>query len=76
MKKNKKMLLFLILICLCILILLIYKVINIYAVFQSNVEASVKFENGIWNINKDRYNDIRGTVILYDTDNRAAEDFD
>ena len=36
----------------------------------------IQLENGIWNINKDRYNDIRGTVILYDTDNRAAEDFD
>ncbi len=74
MKKNKKMLLFLIFICLCILMLLIYKVINIYAVFQSNVEASVKFENGIWNINLNGTKISTGVQTDFVIDNMTVED--
>lgn len=50
MKKNKNLqkLLFLLIMCVCIL--LIYKIVDIYAVFHSEVKANVKFENGIWNI--------------------------
>ncbi len=43
----------------------------------SNADGlSIKLEKGDWNINDDMYNKIKGTVLLYDTDNRAAEDFD
>ena len=57
MKKNKKVIAFLVLLSICILALLIYKLISIYAIFQSNVEAGVKFKNGVWNIN------VNGTKI-------------
>ena len=48
MNKNVKKVLFLLIIC--IFILLIYKIIDIYAVFHSEMNAYVKLENGIWNI--------------------------
>ena len=48
MNKNVKKVLFLLIIC--IFILLIYKIIDIYAVFHSEMDAYVKLENGIWNI--------------------------
>lgn len=39
-------------------------------------ELKVQLEKGIWNINTDElYNAIKGTVILYNTDDRAANDF-
>lgn len=47
---NKNLQKVLILVIMCILVLLIYKIIDIYAVFHSEVEANVKLENGIWNI--------------------------
>lgn len=50
MKKNKNFIKILFLLIMCILILLIYKIINIYAVFQSKVEANVEFKSGMWNI--------------------------
>lgn len=48
--KNKSLKKILFLLIICILILLIYKIVQIYAVFHSEVEANVKLENGIWNI--------------------------
>ncbi len=36
---------------------------------------SLQLEKGTWNIDNDTYNKIKGTVILYDTDARAANDF-
>lgn len=48
MNKNLKKVLFLLM--MCILVLLIYKIIDTYAVFHSEVEANVKLENGVWNI--------------------------
>ncbi len=37
---------------------------------------SLQLEKGTWTIDNDKYNKIKGTVILYDTDNRAANDFE
>lgn len=37
---------------------------------------SLQLEKGVWNINNETYNQIKGTVILYDTDDRAANDFE
>ena len=48
MNKNLQKVLFLLM--MCVLALLIYKIIDIYAVFHSEVGANVKLENGIWNI--------------------------
>lgn len=48
MNKNIKKVLFLLM--MCISIVLIYKIISIYAVFHSKVEANVELKNGIWNI--------------------------
>jgi len=48
MNKNLQKVLFLVM--MCIFALLIYKIIDIYAVFHSEVEANVKLENGVWNI--------------------------
>ena len=50
MKKNKNLQKVLFLLMMCVLALLIYKIIDIYAVFHSEVEANVKLENGVWNI--------------------------
>lgn len=51
MKNNKNLVRFLILLSLLIIAILIYRIVSIYAIFQSNVGANVKFKNGIWNIN-------------------------
>ena len=40
-----------------------------------NANVSLQLEKGRWIIDNDTYNKIKGTVILYDTDNRAANDF-
>lgn len=37
--------------------------------------TTLKLENGTWNIDNTTYNKIKGTVILYDTDSRASNDF-
>lgn len=50
MKKNKNLQKVLFLLMMCVLALLIYKIVDIYAVFHSEVEANVKLENGVWNI--------------------------
>lgn len=50
MKKNKNFKKVLFLLIMCVTILLIYKIIDIYAVFHSEMEGNVKFENGTWNI--------------------------
>lgn len=50
MKINKNLQKVLFLLMMCVLALLIYKIIDIYAVFHSEVEANVKLENGVWNI--------------------------
>ena len=63
MKKNKKVISFLVLLSICILALLIYKLISIYAIFQSNVEAGVKFKNGVWNIKKEMSNMKRERIL-------------
>lgn len=48
--KNKNLVKVLFLLIMCIFILLIYKIIDIYALFHSNMEGNVRFENGTWNI--------------------------
>lgn len=50
MKINKNLQKVLFLLMMCVLALLVYKIIEIYAVFHSEVEANVKLENGVWNI--------------------------
>ncbi len=37
--------------------------------------TTLKLEKGTWNIDNATYNKIKGTVILYDTDQRASNDF-
>lgn len=37
---------------------------------------TLQLEKGIWNIDNDVYNRIKGSVVLFDIDNRAANDFD
>lgn len=41
-----------------------------------NGEVSIKLEKGNWQIDNDTYQDIKGTIILYDTDQRAASDYE
>lgn len=50
MTKNKNLKKILFLLIVCVFVLLVYKIIQIYAVFYSEVEANVKLENGAWNI--------------------------
>lgn len=42
---------------------------------QKEYSTTMKLEKGIWTIDNDVYNKIKGTVILYDTDKRASNDF-
>lgn len=42
----------------------------------SEYSTSLQLEKGTWNITSDIYKQIKGTVLLYDADNRAAEDYD
>lgn len=37
---------------------------------------TLQLEKGIWKINNDTYKKVKGTVVLFDLDNRAANDFD
>ena len=40
-------------------------------------ELRLQLEKDLWNINsQEMYNKVKGTVVLYDIDNRAANDFD
>lgn len=48
--KNKNLIKILFLLIVCMVILLIYKIIDIYALFHSEMNGNVKLENGIWNI--------------------------
>lgn len=41
----------------------------------NSYSTSMKLEKGTWKIDNDTYNKIKGTVILYDTDTRASNDF-
>lgn len=41
-----------------------------------NGEVSIKLEKGNWQVDNDTYQDIKGTIILYDTDQRAASDYE
>lgn len=44
---------------------------------DSNSNLNIQLERGLWKIdNQDLYNSIKGTVVLFDIDNRAANDFD
>lgn len=61
MKKNKNLKKVLFLLIMCIAILLIYKIIDIYAVFHSEVGANIQFVNGVWNIS------VNGTQITNGT---------
>ena len=36
----------------------------------------LQLEKGVLNLDNNMYNKIKGTVVLYDTDNRAAQDFE
>lgn len=42
----------------------------------TNFNGSLQLENGKWSINDSTYQKIKGTVVLYDLDDRAANDFD
>ena len=37
---------------------------------------NIKLEKGVWNITDKRYQEIKGTVMLYDLDERAATDYE
>lgn len=50
MKKNKNLTKILVLIIICIILLIVYKIIHIYAVFQSDVSGDARFTNGVWHI--------------------------
>lgn len=63
--KNKNLVKILFLLIMCIVILLIYKIINIYALFHSEMEGNVQFENGTWNITVNGEDITTGTVTEF-----------
>lgn len=68
MKKNKNLQKVLFLLMMCVVILLIYKIIDIYAVFHSEVGANIQFVNGVWNIS------VNGTQITKGTETQFIID--
>lgn len=45
--------------------------------YGKNVDnLRLQLEKGVWEMDNSRYNDIKGTVVLFDLDNRAANDFE
>ena len=70
-RNTKKALIFL---CLCIILLIIYGVIRIYALFHSELGASVQLENGTWNININETDITKGTDIQFEINNVTVEE--
>ena len=70
-RKTKKALIFL---CLCIILLIIYGVIRIYALFHSELGASVQLENGTWNISVNETDITKGTDIQFEINNVTVEE--
>ena len=50
MKKNKILISLIVFVIICIILLIVYEIIHIYAVFQSDVSGDVSFTNGVWHI--------------------------
>lgn len=63
MNKNIRKILFLLMTS--VFILLIYKIIDIYAVFHSEIESNVALENGKWNITINGSDITSGTVTEF-----------
>ena len=63
MNKNIRKILFLLMTS--VFILLIYKIIDIYAVFHSEIESNVELENGKWNITINGSDITTGTVTEF-----------
>lgn len=70
-RNTKKALIFL---CLCIILLIIYGVIRIYALFHSELGASVQLENGTWNISVNETDITKGTDIQFEINNVTVEE--
>ena len=41
---------------------------------QNNI--NIQLENGVWSVDANTYKAIKGTVIFYDLDDRAANDYE
>ena len=65
---NKNIKKFLILMCICLILVLIYKIIQTYALFQSEIQGNVEFTNGTWKIK------VNGTEISKGRDVKFAID--
>ena len=70
-KNTKKVLIFL---CLCIILLIIYGVIRIFALFHSELGASIQLENGTWNILVNGTDITKGTDIQFAINNVTVEE--
>lgn len=51
-----------------------FKESNIGKELQNNI--NIQLENGIWSVDANMYKTIKGTVIFYDLDDRAANDYE
>lgn len=47
-----------------------------YGSIVTDGKLKIKLEKGVWEITDEIYNSIKGSVILYDMDNRAATDYE
>ena len=70
-RNTKKALIFL---CLCIILLIIYGVVRIYALFHSELSATVQLKNGTWNIIVNGTDITKGTDIQFDINNVTVEE--
>lgn len=71
-KKNIKKLL--ILLAICIILILIYEIIHIYAVFQSEVYGDIKIENGTWKITVNETDISNGVDKTFTIDQITTQD--
>ena len=66
MKKNKTIKQILLIALFLVIMLLIYKILDIYAVFQSEVDGKVQFAKGAWNIDVNGVDITNGMDIKFD----------
>lgn len=74
MKINKKSKIFIFILCVMLLIMVIYKIVNTYALFYSEVNGKVEFKNGTWQIFVNGTDIAQGTDVKFLIDNIEIEE--
>lgn len=76
MKINKKSKIFIFILCVVLLIMIIYRIVNTYALFYSEVNGNVELKNGTWQIFVNGTDIAQGTDVKFLIDNIEVEEKD